>query len=357
MSRFVTLCRPWRAGVLVVVGTLLFATLLAGFRPLYAAGADASAAEVPGEAASADAGAAIEGDGDGEADNTPAGPAASQTAGWVTTGGKTYYYLSDGTKATGLTAIEGDTYWFSAAGVMARDALKTVKGARYYFKANGKAAVGSCKVKGNYYVFDAGGKLARGAATHIVVVNGRAYRAKKGGRAASGWVSSGSKLYYFTKRGISKANVTYQGITFKASGVAKNNVHAKLKRTCMSLVAKLTTGKMSKRQKLRAVYNYVMFKLRWTPSAYPSKELLAKRTWWRTHAYNTLTSKRTNCYGYASCFAALAFELGYSPTICRMAKDHCYVLIAGKAYDNMSSRFGTAPQAGQLTSKVRVKAW
>ncbi len=40
-----------------------------------------------------------------------------------------------------------------------------------------------------------------------------------------------------------------------------------------------------------------------------------KKGWYYKAAYKMMTKRKGNCYGYASMFALLARELGYTPTI------------------------------------------
>ncbi len=121
---------------------------------------------------------------------------------------------------------------------------------------------------------------------------------------------------------------------------------------------KVTNSGMTETQKLRACFNYTMscgFVGRSYPDGWPN----LKTGWYYKTGYTMMTSRRGNCYGYASMFALLARELGYSPTIvdARIPGEHCFVKINGKAYDNMGNRFGTAAQKHTVKASWTLKAW
>lgn len=120
-------------------------------------------------------------------DLTPGLPIHTDTSvknGWVTEGGKTYYYIN-GTKATGWKYIDGRYYYFNSInGYIYKNVLLTSstnktcyidetgarvmnqwvewKGRRYYMASNGYALKGWQKIDGkNYYFYNGSGKRAQ----------------------------------------------------------------------------------------------------------------------------------------------------------------------------------------------------
>lgn len=97
--------------------------------------------------------------------------------GFVTEGGKTFYYDENGEKVKGLTVIEGKTYYFGKTTGVMMTGLRTISGNTYYFKADGSAAKGWKTVDGNKYYFKKGIALKNG----LYKVNGNACTFSKKG--------------------------------------------------------------------------------------------------------------------------------------------------------------------------------
>ena len=237
---------------------------------------------------------------------------------------------------------EGGKYYFYENGKKVKRTWKKINGKRYYFTSKYFAATGSFKVNGKLYVFLANGQLATPSKASIVNVGSSSYYVSKSGVAATGWIKIGNKLYYAGTSGRLMKNRTYQGITFTKTGAAKNNTAAQLKLKTMSIVSSITKSSMSKSEKLRACWNYVVGgNIRYS-SYYPN---LNKSGWQKETALRTLTTRGGNCYGFACAFAALSSEVGYNPyVICgRVAGNrdgaadgltrHCWVKIDNRYYD------------------------
>lgn len=64
----------------------------------------------------------------------------TKLTGWQTSGGKKYYYDSDGNMTKGWKTISGFKYYFNSSGVMVTGA-KTISGKKYYFNSDGTLAV------------------------------------------------------------------------------------------------------------------------------------------------------------------------------------------------------------------------
>jgi hypothetical protein len=219
---------------------------------------------------------------------------------------------------------------------------KTKKG-KYYVKKNGSRAVGSYKIKKTYYIFDEDGFLVSKKKASHVNVNGKLYYAGKSGKALTGWHIMNNKLYYADSKGKLKTSTTYQGITLKSNGAAKMDSQGLWKKEALSIVNSITTAKMSKSQKLRACWNYMVSRSRFQyVSKYPN---INEANWQKKTAYNMFTTHTGNCYSFACGFAALACEVGYDAyVVCGRVSGsrdgagdgltrHAWVRINGLYYD------------------------
>lgn len=57
---------------------------------------------------------------------------------WITKRGKTYYEFPGGIKATGMTEIDGDYYYFAEDGVLQRNLFHEENGNKYFFGSDGE---------------------------------------------------------------------------------------------------------------------------------------------------------------------------------------------------------------------------
>ncbi len=114
---------------------------------------------------------------------------------------------------------------------------------------------------------------------------------------------------------------------------------------------------MTKEQKLRACFNYTMT-CRFVGAKYPANYKNLKKGWYYTTGLDIMTTRSGNCYGYASMFAILAKEVGYTPYIIEAyisdGGEHCFVKIDGRYYDNMGNRFGTGPQSHRVKNQWKL---
>lgn len=166
-----------------------------------------------------------------------------RTVGWTTTGGKTYYYGSDGKKVTGWLTLSGKTYYLHpTTGALQKGWLKvggktyyagpkqgvilkkqwlsgkyltssgavatgwtTVGKKTYYFDSNGKKRTGWIKYKDNTYYFNSKGVLQKNT------WQGKKYLTKTGAMAV-GWTTVGKYKYYFNKQGTKQTGwITVDG--------------------------------------------------------------------------------------------------------------------------------------------------
>lgn len=244
------------------------------------------------------------------------------------------------TKKNGVVQ-EGKYYYCYENGELVKNSWVTWKNQRYYFNAKGRAIAGAClKYEGKVYVFSQTGKLLHSKKARMVTFGTKTWYVSKDGIASTGWFTVNGKLYYADSKGRLYKDRTKEGVTFKSNGAAKNDTASQLKILTMKIVSEITNSSMTKSQKLRACWNYVLTHMTYA-YYYPS----GKTGWQRELALIGLKNKAGNCYGFACAFAALAREVGYDPYVVSGrvtgtrdgASDgltrHCWVMIGGCYYD------------------------
>jgi len=192
------------------------------------------------------------------------------------------------------------------------------------------------KEKGKYCFYENGKKVKKSFRT----VKGKKYYFQKNGAAATGWYKIGNKAYHFTSKGVMEKNKTVDEIKLNKKGyVSALNERVKLKFQTISIVKKITKTSMSKEQKLKACYSYIL-KCTYLMRIFP----ITGKNWEVVYAADMLTNKKGNCYSYAAAFAMLAKECGYKAEIIKgnMQKEgqsvrlHAWVEINGRVYDPQS---------------------
>lgn len=220
---------------------------------------------------------------------------------------------------------------------------KKNKSGKYYIFPDGKKAVGSCEIKGEYFIFDIGGRLLVPKKNSLIDVGNKTFYVSPKGTALSGWQIIKEKLYYVKKSGAVIKNAKYKGITFTETGAAKKCQDTKIMLQTVKTVASVTKQDMSKRQKLKACWKYLVKRKNFRyVSKYPN---LKEKGWQKKTAENMLRTKRGNCYSFACAFAAMANCIGYDAyVVCGRingsrdrARDgltrHAWVKINGRYYD------------------------
>lgn len=127
------------------------------------------------------------------------GAGKSALAGWVKKSGHTYYYKGDGTKAVGLTDIEGRLYYFNKRGILQKNKAVKAGGSRYYIGSKGYALTNRfVTVKGKKCYVQADGTFATGL---VRIGKSLYYFNRKGRLGEKGFVSYGGARYLLTKKG------------------------------------------------------------------------------------------------------------------------------------------------------------
>ncbi len=248
------------------------------------------------------------------------GAAAEETAveqteatlnGWVTNAkGKTFYYI-DGVKVTGLKTINSKTYYFKPSnGAMVTEKWVTLKKGKAWFNKNGVRVTGLKKINKKYYYFSAKGILKTGT------------------------TKSGKNTYYADSKGVLyawKIGSTY----YKSNGKKMDSVDKKEFKTYLrakSIANSITTSSMSKAQKLKVCFDWVMSKnyaFMTTGLNYPG--------WTADYANDHFLYGKGTCHADACALAYLAKAIGYDEVYActDSAKEgaHGWCEIDGLVYD------------------------
>lgn len=272
------------------------------------------------------------------------------------------------TKKNGFYQEAPRKFCYYKNGKKLKKTWKTIKGNKYYFDKNGYACTGACKIGSKLYLFNGKGILCAGKNSRFVKVGANTYYVNKNGQQKTGWFSVGAYIYYADSKGRISKNATVQGIKTDGKGRAKLS-SLNLKTEVKLILKATTTRKMSKRQKLRVSYDYLVRNggFGYSTAYYPN---LGRSKWYLETADRMFTLKKGNCYGFACAFAALAKEIGYKPYLMcgrvpgsrDQASDgytrHCWVMIDGGHYDPEGSFAGWGGcfgSAGFTTSYVLQK--
>ncbi len=131
--------------------------------------------------------------------------------GWVTEGGKTYYYNA-GIKQTGFADINGLTYYFSNDGVMATG-WKSVDDVWYFFNYSSGAMKKGWMQEGGkwYYLSPLDGAMYKGA---VPIGNDVYFFKENGEMATNGWNQYYGSWYYLNSSGIAHKGWLKEGNTW-----------------------------------------------------------------------------------------------------------------------------------------------
>ena len=206
--------------------------------------------------------------------------AASLSDGWVAKNGKTYYYKA-GKKLTGKKKIEGASYYFDRTGAMQKG-LRKIGKSTYYFARNGVMQTGLLKVGKNYRFFAQSGAMKTGT------------------------VRSGKITYYISPEGIVEACKRGSAL-YRPTGVKMPAYQAKEYKALLAarkVLASITTPGMSKSQKLRRCFNWVM------DGYYHQYRTFSNYAGWAADFANDHFTRKYNGYRMGCCVSDAA-ALGY----------------------------------------------
>lgn len=265
----------------------------------------------------------------------------NRTTGWKTIDGRQYYFLKYGKQkgrmAVGWKTIDGVRYYFETdqktRGQMATG-WKTIGGGRYYFlksgKKRGRTASGWLTIDGVKYYFMVNGKNAGQMATGWKTIKGKQYYfAPSGGSAGqvtTGWKIFGRNCCYFGKNGVLNPKKT---VNSSRPGDSTGSAATKTLRRAKAIVAQITTDVMTKEQKLRACFEYVMK----YPGRRPRTPHYYGMDWPVVYANDMFLDGSGNCFSYAAAFAYLAKACGYTNVYACNDTGHGWTEINGLIYD------------------------
>ena len=238
------------------------------------------------------------------------GMAASKT-GFVTYKTGNTVYLKNGRRLKGFQTIKGKKYYFDAKGILKKNC---------WFQDNGY-----------WYRADEKGRIQKGLWTDK---KDRVFYLDKTGKRKSGWQKINEKYYFFSlSSGVMQKNKTVDGIRLQKNGKAK--VTSKNSKTLMTyvlaqqVVEQVTTPTMSKAQKLRACFTWVVAKP-YKTIRYPFKEY---QGWAEDYANDIFIRGGGTCYSDGAAVAFLANALGYKDVCVSSSGGHGWAEINGMVYD------------------------
>ncbi|MCD7842721.1 MAG: hypothetical protein LUG56_09670 [Lachnospiraceae bacterium] len=216
--------------------------------------------------------------------------------GWKTISGKKYYFAetaADGSAlgaafSKGMHAVDGATYYFTSDGYIKTSWwYKSSNGNKYYFNAKGIRVTGIQKIKKKYYYFKSSGVLLKktkkiGGTTYYIDSNGYLEAYKKGSK-------------YYNPNGKKKSA--------QATTSFKTLLRAK------AVVAKITTSKMSKSQKLKVCFDWVVNR---PYRIYRNFHKTSKSSWITTYANDHFLREGGECHADGAAMAYLAKAIGYT---------------------------------------------
>lgn len=231
-------------------------------------------------------------------------------------------YFVDGSFVTGRRQINGNFYLFDENGQIKTGWQKT-DGKYSYYEPQGEvgkiggAKTGLVTISKKKFYFDKNGMLETGMKT---VRKKTYYFAPKGkagkiGAAQSGWVTYKKYCYFFNKKNFAlEKNKIVDGYKVDKKGRSKTRYKI------LQIVNKYTNKKMTKKQKIRALFNYVVnnsWRYRRTYE-HTARSWKWYKGWQDDFAYQLMTNKCGNCYRYAAVYGYLVKEAtGYNVRVYR----------------------------------------
>lgn len=261
---------------------------------------------------------------------------AKKKNGWVTKGTATYYYQK-GKAVTGWKTIDGGRYFFTKSGKKKGQmvtGLQTISSQKYYFEKSGdqkgQMITGWKTIGSKKYFFTKSGKKKGQAYTGLKTINGKKYyftaSGSKKGQMITGWKKINKAYYFFDEDGAcdSSKSVNASRKSDK-TGTAKE----KTLRRAQAIVEQITTPEMTKQQKLKACFQYVM---KYTGRR-PRTPHYYGKDWPVVYANDMFLEGSGNCFSYAAAFAFMAKACGYENVYVCNDTGHGWTEIDGKIYD------------------------
>ena len=273
---------------------------------------------------------------------------------WVTYNGKQYWFNSKGQMVKdAIIKIKGKFYCFDARGRLMTSRFIR-KGSRVYFaNRKGEFLTGWRKINKKQFYFSARGRALPG----IQTIGKKKYCFSYRGEMLTGWqIIDGKKYYFNPKKGVMLKNRTIDGAKINFKGEAPLNKSELLEIECQEIIGQITNDSMSRSDKIRACYNYMVSHSNFSYMTW--RDYSYYDDWDVDYAYEMLTSHMGNCYNFAAAFAHLTKSAGCDATIVRGrihgtrdgAGDgftrHCWTIVDGLCYDTELAFVGAASVYG-----------
>ncbi|HIZ22081.1 MAG TPA: hypothetical protein IAA21_04680 [Candidatus Blautia faecigallinarum] len=234
-----------------------------------------------------------------------------------------------------------------------KNGWNTLANGKRQFLKNGVPVTGIRKISGKTFCFDKKGYLVCG---RWYTKDNKKYRTDKSGSPVTGLKKIGGKTYYFNSKGVMQTGtVTLKKVTYyfkdngqlearksgskyyDANGKQMNSVKANQFETLQrakGIVKKITTSKMTKQEKLKKCFDWVVSK------PYVTRRRFSNTQGWpAVYANDHFVLGGGNCFSDAAAFAYLAKALGYTKVyVCvdsdgRGGSGHSWAEVNGLVYD------------------------
>lgn len=234
------------------------------------------------------------------------------TSSWITEGGKKYRTDKSGKIIKNkLVTVEKKVYYLGSDGAMFKGWKKFKQGSSY-FDSKGVRVTGLKKIGKKSYYFNSKGIMQTGT------------------------VKVKTTTYYLSDKGVleaKKVNNKYYDANGKAMSKVKSQDFETLQRA-KTIAAKITTSKMTKSQKLKKCFDWVISK------PYRTRRTFSNFSGWpAVYANDHFVLGSGNCLADAAAFAYLAKAIGYKDVyVCtdcdgRTPGTHGWTEIGGLVYD------------------------
>ncbi|MDO4277100.1 MAG: hypothetical protein Q4D16_25855 [Eubacteriales bacterium] len=302
--------------------------------------------------------------------DTPADPPEPEIGdGWHTLENGAVRYYHGGKFVTGFQTIGKAMYYFDQQGYLLKNSWITLGSKKYRTDKKGIVLKDRLvNISKKTYYFRPDGTMLKGWKKFK---NGKSYFASNGARV-TGLKKIGKKSYYFNSKGIMqtgvkkvknttyylndkgelearKVNTKYYDGNGKAMNKVKSQDFETLQRAKI-ISAKITTSKMTKKEKLKKCFDWVISKPYVTRRVFSNFE-----GWPAVYANDHFVLGGGNCFADAAAFAYLAKSIGYTGIyVCvdsdgRGGQGHSWAEIGGLVYDplfaeakNYSRNYGVA---------------
>jgi len=277
---------------------------------------------------------------------------AAKVTGWAEENGRKFYYVK-GKKANGFVKIkgknktcyfrngkllknrwffhEGKKYRANKTGTVIKNKFLKVEGKKYCFGADGAVKKGWQNLEKGRYYFGKDGVMRTG----LVEIKNKYYLFSSKGILMTGEQSVGKLTYFLNENGQVEA-VIKKGVVYEANGKKAEDTKALHYETLMrakQIAAQITNDRMSKKEKIRACFEWVVKKPYVTPRKFENTE-----GWPAVYANDHFIKGAGNCQSDAAAFAYLAKAIGCSEVyVCTDSEGwglpHSWAEVEGLVYD------------------------